>query len=134
MATTRKTKTAVSIDNTTPVVDTAALNSTLETKVTARRAKNARLVDRYKEEKKIPVQGSPMYRPYFGNNMPIILNGIAIYVPLDGQQYEIPESFAAIFLDRISRIDEQINMRKKMAAISDNIESYAGERNLIQKV
>lgn len=134
MATTRKTKTAVSIDDTTPVVDTAALNSTLETKVTARRAKNARLVDRYKEEKKIPVQGSPMYRPYFGNNMPIILNGIAIYVPLDGQQYEIPESFAAIFLDRISRIDEQINMRKQMAAISDNIESYAGERNLIQKV
>lgn len=131
---TRKTKTAVSIDDTAPVVDTAALNSTLETKVTARRAKNARLVDRYKEEKKIPVQGSPMYRPYFGNNMPIILNGIAIYVPLDGQQYEIPESFAAIFLDRITRIDEQINMRKQMAAISDNIESYAGERNLIQKV
>jgi len=134
MATTRKTKTAVSIDETAPVVDTAALNSTLETKVTARRAKNARLVDAYKGEKKIPVQGSPMYRPYFGNNMPIILNGIAIYVPLDGQQYEIPESFAAIFLDRISRIDEQINMRKQMAAISDNIESYAGERNLIQKV
>ena len=75
-----------------------------------------------------------MYRPYFGNNMPIILNGIAVYVPLDGQQYEIPESFAAIFMDRISRIDEQINMRKRMSAISDNIEAYAGERDLIQKV
>lgn len=133
----RKTKTAVSfesVDSSTPVVDTAALNSALETKVTALRAKNSRLVDTYKNEKKVPVQGSPMYRPYFGNNMPIILNGIAIYVPLDGQQYEIPESFAAIFFDRISRIDEQINMRKQMAAISDNVESYAGERNLIQKV
>ena len=134
MATTKKTKTMVSIDDMAPVVDTAALNSALETNVTALRAKNSRLVDTYKNEKKVPVQGSPMYRPYFGNNMPIILNGIAIYVPLDGQQYEIPESFAAIFLDRISRIDEQINMRKQMAAISDNIESYAGERNLIQKV
>lgn len=128
----KKTKTAVAFDE--PVVDTAALNSALETKVTALRAKNSRLVDTYKNEKKVPVQGSPMYRPYFGNNMPIILNGIAIYVPLDGQQYEIPESFAAIFFDRISRIDEQINMRKQMAAISDNVESYAGERNLIQKV
>ena len=128
----KKTKTAVAFDE--PVVDIAALNSALETKVTALRAKNSRLVDTYKNEKKVPVQGSPMYRPYFGNNMPIILNGIAIYVPLDGQQYEIPESFAAIFFDRISRIDEQINMRKQMAAISDNIESYAGERNLIQKV
>ena len=131
---TKKTRTAVSIDTNEPVVDTAALNSALETKVTALRNKNKRLVDHYKNEKKIPVQGSPMYRPYFGNNMPIILNGIAIFVPLDGQQYEIPESFAAIFIDRISRIDEQINMRKRMAAISDNIEAYAGERNLIQKV
>lgn len=134
MAARRKTETMVSIDATEPVVDTAALNSALETKVTALRTKNRRLVDYYKNEKKIPVQGSPMYRPYFGNNMPIILNGIAIFVPLDGQQYEIPESFAAIFFDRISRIDEQINMRKKMAAISDNVEAYAGERNLIQKV
>lgn len=134
MAATKKTKTAVSIDDNATVVDTAALNSALETKVTALRAKNSRLVEHYKNEKKVPVQGSPMYRPYFGNNMPIILNGIAIFVPLDGQQYEIPESFAAIFFDRISRIDEQINMRKQMAAISDNIEAYAGERNLIQKV
>ena len=134
MAARRKTETMVSIDATEPVVDTAALNSALETKVTALRTKNRRLVDYYKNEKKIPVQGSPMYRPYFGNNMPIIINGIAIYVPLDGQQYEIPESFAAIFFDRISRIDEQINMRKRMAAISDNVEAYAGERNLIQKV
>jgi hypothetical protein len=134
MAATKKTKTAVSIDDNVTVVDTAALNSALETKVTARRANNSRLVDTYKNEKKVPVQGSPMYRPYFGNNMPIIINGIAIYVPLDGQQYEIPESFAAIFFDRISRIDEQINMRKQMAAISDNIEAYAGERNLIQKI
>ena len=134
----RKTKTAVSldtsIDNSAPVVDTAALNSALETKVTALRNKNSKLVEHYKNEQKIPVQGSPMYRPYFGNNMPIIINGIAIFVPLDGQQYEIPESFAAIFFDRISRIDEQINMRKQMAAVSDNIEAYAGERNLIQKV
>lgn len=132
----KKTKTAVavSIDETAPVVDTAALNSALETKVTALRNKNRNLVEHYRGEKKIPVQGSPMYRPYFGNNMPIILNGIAVYVPLDGQQYEIPESFAAIFFDRISRVDEQINMRKQMAAISDNIEAYAGERNLIQKV
>lgn len=129
-----KTKTVVSLDANETVVDTAAMNADLTAKVNAKRAHNSRLVDYYKGEKKIPVQGSPMYRPYFGNNMPIILNGIAVYVPLDGQQYEIPESFAAIFLDRISRIDEQINMRKRMSAISDNIEAYAGERDLIKKV
>lgn len=130
----KKTKTAVSIDANETVVDTAAMNAELTAKVNQKQAHNRRLVDYYKGEKKVPVQGSPMYRPYFGNNMPIILNGIAVYVPLDGQQYEIPESFAAIFMDRISRIDEQINMRKRMSAISENIEAYAGERDLIQKV
>ncbi len=130
----RKTKTAFSVDVAEPVVDTAAMNAELTVKVNQRQAQNRRLVDVYKNEPKVPVQGSPMYRPYFGNNMPIIINGIAIYVPLDGQQYEIPESFAAVFMDRISRIDEQINMRKRMSAISDNIESYAGERDLIKKV
>lgn len=130
----KKTKTAVSVDANETVVDTAAMNAELTAKVNQKQAHNRRLVDFYKGEKKVPVQGSPMYRPYFGNNMPIILNGIAVYVPLDGQQYEIPESFAAIFMDRISRIDEQINMRKRMSAISDNIEAYAGERDLIQKV
>lgn len=135
----RKTKTAVSIDESDlqvkdAVVDTAAMNAELSAKVNSRQTQNRRLVDVYKNEPKVPVQGSPMYRPYFGNNMPIIINGIAIYVPLDGQQYEIPESFAAVFLDRISRIDEQINMRKRMSAVSENIEAYAGERDLIQKV
>lgn len=130
----KKTRTAFSVDATEPVVDTAAMNAELTAKVNSKQAHNRRLVDFYKNEPKVPVQGSPMYRPYFGNNMPIILNGIAVYVPLDGQQYEIPESFAAIFMDRISRIDEQINMRKRMSAISDNIEAYAGERDLIKKV
>lgn len=130
----KKTKTAFSVDVAEPVVDTAAMNAELTVKVNQRQAQNRRLVDVYKGENKVPVQGSPMYRPYFGNNMPIIINGIAIYVPLDGQQYEIPESFAAVFMDRISRIDEQINMRKRMSAISDNIEAYAGERDLIKKV
>ena len=74
-----------------------------------------------------------MYRPYFGNNMPIIINGVAIYVPLDGQLYEIPESFAAVFLDRISRVDEQIRVRKQMASVSENSESYAGEKSLIRR-
>lgn len=98
--------------------------------------KNKRLAcaDYYKAEKKVTVQGSPMYRPYFGNVMAIILNGIAIHVPLDGQQYEIPESFAAVFRERISRIDEQRNMRSNMANVAANHETYAGEKSLIHRV
>ena len=115
------------------VVDTQAANLELSKKVNALEETRRSVADTYKNEKKVAVQGSPMYRPYFGNNMPIIINGVAIYVPLDGQLYEIPESFAAVFLDRISRVDEQIRVRKQMASVSENSESYAGEKSLIRR-
>ena len=115
------------------VVDTQAANLELSKQVNALEETRKNVAVTYKNEKKVAVQGSPMYRPYFGNNMPIIINGVAIYVPLDGQQYEIPESFAAVFLDRISRVDEQIRVRKQMASVSENSESYAGEKSLIRR-
>ena len=115
------------------VVDTQAANLELSKKVNALEETRKSVAITYKNEKKVAVQGSPMYRPYFGNNMPIIINGVAIYVPLDGQHYEIPESFAAVFLDRISRVDEQIRVRKQMASVSENSESYAGEKSLIRR-
>ena len=115
------------------VVDTQAANLELSKKVNALEETRKSVAVTYKNEKKVAVQGSPMYRPYFGNNMPISINGVAIYVPLDGQQYEIPESFAAVFLDRISRVDEQIRVRKQMASVSENSESYAGEKSLIRR-
>ena len=115
------------------VVDTQAANLELSKKVNALEETRKSVAITYKNEEKVAVQGSPMYRPYFGNNMPIIINGVAIYVPLDGQQYEIPESFAAVFLDRISRVDEQIRVRKQMASVSENSESYAGEKSLIRR-
>ena len=115
------------------VVDTQAANLELSKQVNALEETRKSVAVTYKNEKKVAVQGSPMYRPYFGNNMPIIINGVAIYVPLDGQQYEIPESFASVFLDRISRVDEQIRVRKQMASVSENSESYAGEKSLIRR-
>lgn len=131
MATKKNTSTQ---SQTKTVIDTQSANLDLTAKVNALEDTRRKVSEGYKHEKKVTVSGSPMYRPYFGNNMPIIINGVAVYVPLDGQQYEIPESFAAVFLDRISRIDEQINMRKQMSAVSENVESYAGEKNLIKRV
>ena len=103
-------------------------------KVQALEMKRANLAVRYKEEKKVTVTGSPFYRPYFGNNMPIILNGIAIHVPLDGQQYEIPDSFAAVFHERIKKVDAQRQIEQRLGNVTENLESYAGEKNLINPV
>lgn len=102
--------------------------------VRALESKRLSLAERYKREPKVAVAGSPFYRPYFGNNMPIILNGIAIHVPMNGQQYNIPESFAAEFNGRIKRIDAQRQVEQRLGNISANLESYAGEKDLISPV
>lgn len=112
---------------------TTDLNQALSEKVTVLENTRKDVARLYKDEKKVTVQGSPMYRPFFGKNMPIIVNGVAIYVPLDGQMYSIPETFAAIFQDRISRIDALERRRKAMANVGENVETYAGEKELIKR-
>lgn len=88
----------------------------------------------YLHEEKVRVVGSPMYRPYFGNVMNLTINGIAIYVPLDGQAYEIPKTFADLFNSRIADIDEMQRVRDRMANVANNHERYAGELDLIHVV
>lgn len=115
------------------VVNTQALNQTLSEEVQNLELRRRNLGAQYRNEPKAVITGSPMYRPYFGNNMPLSINGIAIYIPLDGQQYSVPESFAAVFNERIARVDEQIRVRTRMADVTQNAETYAGEKSLINK-
>ena len=75
-----------------------------------------------------------MYRPWFGENMLIAINGVEIYLPLDGQAYEIPESYALEFQSRIELVDEEIRIRNAMSNIEKNSETYAGEKELIRRV
>ena len=90
------------------------------------------LHDYYLKENKVRVTGSPFYRPYFGNVMPLIINGIGVYVPMDGKSYEIPKTFADLFQKRIARIDSLIQKQGAMAGIVE--ENYAGEVDLITEV
>lgn len=119
---------------TTARANKAALNTKLEMQVNDLQTRRRKLADRYKNEKQVEISISPMYRPYFGNTMPVLVNGIGIYVPINGQQYKVPETFAAIIKERISNIDEQMRVRNQMANVQANIEAYAGEKGLLTKV
>ena len=88
----------------------------------------------FKEQPKFDVSGAPMYQAYFGKQMAIIINGIAIYVPLDGKHYLIPESFAEVFNSRLTSINEDLELQKKFSDVRSNLESYPGELDLVQPV
>lgn len=109
----------------------ARLNNT---EVVVKEEERKSLAKQYESEKKFVVMGAPMYRAYFGNNMPIILCGIRIDVPLDGQRYEIPDSFARIFNARINSVNEEIEMQKQMSNVTANHEAFPGQLDLVRQV
>lgn len=88
------------------------------------------LIRNYTLEKKVKIQISPMYRPYFGNIMPVIVNGIAIYFPIDGSVYEVPKTFATEIVRRRKAIDAILLKQRRMSEVQSNVEATPGELKL----
>lgn len=87
------------------------------------------LVDVYKKERKVSVRVAPSYAKYFGRVMRVSINGISVAVKCDGVSVQLPESFAAEVMRRMSEMDKYELRQDKMANISRNIESSPGQLN-----
>jgi len=85
------------------------------------------LIAAYNAEKKVPIAISPLYAPWVSVRMPLMLNGAYIYVPTNGAQFEIAESFADLWNERRFYLDKMIRMQQQMNNISDNVEFAPGE-------
>lgn len=81
-------------------------------------------------QKKVSVTIAPQYRPYFGDVMSVFLAGLAVYVPVNGRAYMIPEDFAAVVQERLARVNAHLLKCERMSNIQANVESYAGELKL----
>lgn len=89
------------------------------------------LANRYRNEEKVPMAVSPLYRPYFGNVMKVSINGISIYMPIDNTTHNIPKTFADEIHSRIKAVDAIMKKQDKMADISRNLETAPGELPLV---
>lgn len=114
-----------------PALDVVARQNNAE--VAAKERARTSLAERYKAEEKVTVIGAPMYRAYFGNSMPISINGILVTVPLDGNRYNIPETFAGEFNARINSVNEELSWQKMASDVKSNHESYPGELDLVRQ-
>ncbi len=84
----------------------------------------------YKAEDKVPMYLSPMYRPYFGNVMRVMINGISIFFKVDGSTQNIPKTFADEVVSRRISVDTMLARRSRMSEIPKNNERTPGELNL----
>lgn len=89
------------------------------------------LATRYKNEDKVPIAVSPLYRPYFGNVMKVSINGISIYMPIDNTTHHVPKTFADEIHSRVKAIDAIMKKQDRMANIAENLESTPGALPLV---
>lgn len=81
----------------------------------------------YLKEKLVPVYLSPMYRPYLGKVMNVDINGVSVFVPIDGQTYNVPLTFADEITRRRMAVDAMLTKQDRMADIHNNHEGSPGE-------
>lgn len=93
-------------------------------------AKLRDMKDFYSREKKVSTYLSPMYRPYLGNVADISVNGVSVFIPVDGQTYEIPETFADLVNQKRMAIDAMLTKQQRMSDVQNNVESSPGELKL----
>lgn len=105
------------------------LERTIESKSRALDLAQKNLVNIYKNEPKVPVRVAPSYARYFGRVMRVAINGISIAVRCDGTTVELPESFAAEVLRRMSEMDKYDLRLNKMAKVERNFETSPGQLN-----
>lgn len=84
------------------------------------------LVRVYKAEEKVMMYLSPAYKPYLGSVLQVMVNGITIAFPVDGQAYEIPKTFADEIVRRRTAIDAIMTKTSNMANVSNNFEQEPG--------
>ena len=93
-------------------------------------ARRKQLVAHYQKEEKVPMYLSPMYRPYFGRVMQVMVNGISIFFQVDGSTQMIPQTFADEIVGKRMRVDAMLARQQKLSDISSNYESSPGELKL----
>ena len=98
--------------------------------LTQAQSRSKKLHARYKAEEKVAMYLSPMYRPYFGNVMRVMINGISIFFKVDGSTQQIPKTFADEIVSRRLAIDNMLTAQNRMSNIAQNTESSPGELNL----
>jgi len=76
--------------------------------------------------KKTKMRVVPAYRPYLGLRNQVIINGVAIVVPVDGTMFEVPSPFAAELYRRMRGVDAMLEKQSRMADYGANKEETPG--------
>lgn len=114
----------------------------LEVAVTQKRAtlsmndlqvRQTAFLEKVRNEPRVAISVAPQYASEFSKNMRVVINGVSIFIPIDGREYMVPETFAAEIKRRIYKVNQKINrLRRKGTTENFNLieEKSIGEVKL----
>lgn len=114
----------------------------LDTRVAQKRAaltmndlqvRQTAFLEKVRTEPKVPISVAPQYASEFSKNMRVVINGVSIFIPIDGKEYMVPQTFAAEIKRRIHKVNQKINrLRRKGTTENFNLieEKSIGEVKL----
>lgn len=76
--------------------------------------------DKVKNEEKVDVSVAPQYCNEFSNNMRVTINGISIFIPIDGKTYRVPKTFADEIARRVRKVNQKLNRFKQKGNGAEN--------------
>lgn len=80
----------------------------------------------YAKEKKVAVSIPAPYKPYFGSTAMISVNGVSVYIPVDGRSYYVNETHAAEIFETLQNINAGTEQRAALANVQQNKEEAPG--------
>lgn len=96
-------------------------------------ARQTAFLEKVRKEEKVAVSVAPQYAAEFSNNMRVVINGVSIFIPIDGREYMVPATFAAEIKRRIFKVNQKLNrLRRKGTSEKFNLieEKSIGEVKL----
>ena len=81
----------------------------------------------FKNQELETVMIPPLYKPYFGKVLPIMIQGVEVAIPVNGKAYKVPKVFAARARVLMHTQDELIEKSQRAADIQSNFEKSPGE-------
>ena len=77
-------------------------------------ARQSAFLEKVRKEPKVAISVAPQYAAEFSNNMRVVINGVSIFIPIDGREYMVPKTFAAEIKRRIEKVNQKLNrLRRK---------------------
>lgn len=102
-------------------VDEAVAQKKAATDLNELQYRQNKFLERVRSEKRVPVSVAPQYAAEFSNNMRVTINGISIFIPINGKIYMVPETFASEIHRRVAKVNAKLNRFKKKNGMTNDV-------------